>query len=353
MADGFPGQRSPRPVFFLAAAAVALAVVVVALGALTRLMDAGLGCPDWPGCYGHIGVPSSPGELAAAAAAFPWAPVEAEKAWMEMVHRYAATALGIVILGILALALRRRLPWRLPAALTVLVVGQGAFGAWTVTMKLWPQVVTAHLLGGFATLAALWWLALALRPATWQAPPRHRPLAIAAVAVVVVQAGLGGWLTANYAGLACPDFPTCHGQWLPSMDFAAGFDLAQAVGPNYLGGLLDSDARVAIHFAHRLGAIAVLVVVGALAWRLGRRPMAWTLGGVLAAQLGLGAANVLLALPLSVAVLHNVGAAALLLALLCVLYATAQPRQPTDRDDAMAAADAGGSAQQRHDRCDR
>ena len=322
MADGFPGQRSPRSAFLLAGTAVALAVVVVALGALTRLMDAGLGCPDWPGCYGHIGVPSSPSELAAAADAFPSAPVEAEKAWMEMVHRYAATALGIVILGILALALRHRLPWRLPAALAVLVVGQGAFGAWTVTMKLWPLVVTAHLLGGFATLAALWWLALALRPPPWQAPPRHRPLAIAAVAVVVLQAALGGWLTANYAGLACPDFPTCHGQWLPPLDFAAGFDLLQAVGPNYLGGLLDSDARVAIHFAHRVGAIAVLLVVGALAWQLGRRPMAWMLGGVLAAQLVLGVANVLLALPLLVAVAHNVGAAALLLALLCVLYAT-------------------------------
>ena len=340
MADEFPGQRPPRSVSFLAGAAVALAVVVVALGALTRLMDAGLGCPDWPGCYGHVTVPSSPDELSAAAAAFPWAPVEAEKAWLEMVHRYAATALGVVILGILTLALRHRLPWRLPAALTVLVVGQGAFGAWTVTMKLWPQVVTAHLLGGFATLAALWWLALALRPPPWQAAPRHRPLAVAGLAVVVLQVALGGWLTANYAALACPDFPTCHGQWLPPLDFAAGFNLLQAVGPNYLGGLLDSDARVTIHFAHRVGAIAVLLVVGALVWQLGRRPMAWMLGGVLAAQLGLGVANVVLALPLPVAVLHNAGAAALLLALLCVLHATSAAAR-----DGAAAGDGAGLRQ--------
>lgn len=342
MADESPGQRSPRSVFSLACAAVALAVVVVALGALTRLMDAGLGCPDWPGCYGHVGVPSSPGELEAAAAAFPWAPVEADKAWLEMTHRYAAAALGLVVLGILALAVRHRLPWRLPTALAVLVVGQGAFGAWTVTLKLWPQVVTAHLLGGFATLAVLWWLALSLRPPAWRAPLRLRPLAVAALAVAALQTALGGWLTANYAALACPDFPTCHGQWLPPLDFAAGFNLVQAVGPNYLGGLLDSDARVAIHFAHRVGAIAVLLAVGALAWRLGRRPMAWGLGGVLAAQLGLGVANVLLALPLPVAVLHNAGAAALLLALLCVLYATsaAERRPPETAPGATASATA-------------
>lgn len=340
MAEELPG-RSPRSIFSLACIAVALAVVVVALGALTRLMDAGLGCPDWPGCYSHIGVPSSASELEAAAAAFPWAPVEADKAWLEMVHRYAATALGLVIFGILAMALRHRLPWRLPTALAALVVGQGAFGAWTVTLRLWPQVVTAHLLGGFATLAALWWLALALRRPAWQAASRHRPLAVAAVAVVGLQVALGGWLTANYAALACPDFPTCHGQWLPPLDFAAGFDLVQAVGPNYLGGLLDSNARVTIHFAHRIGAVAVLLVVGALAWQLGRRPLAWVLGGVLAAQLALGVANVLLALPLPVAVLHNAGAAALLLALLCVVYATrrCQPAAAmTDADAKRAAA---------------
>ena len=319
---------APRAVRWLAAAAIALATVVVALGAFTRLVDAGLGCPDWPGCYGHFLVPSSPGELAAAEAAYPDAPVHAPKAWTEMAHRYAATALGGVILGLLALAFRYRIRWRLPAALAVLVVCQGAFGAWTVTLKLWPQVVTAHLLGGFATLSGLWWLWLSLRQPSWRIEPRHRPLAIAAVAVVVAQAALGGWLTANYAALACADFPTCHGAWLPPMDFAAGFNLVQAIGPNYLGGLLDSDARVAIHFAHRVGAVVVLLVAGTLAWRLGHQPAAWVLAAALGAQLALGIANVLLALPLAVAVAHNAGAAALLLVLLAVVYA-AQPSPAT------------------------
>ena len=328
MASSLPAKRSPRIVRLLAAVAVVLAAIVVALGAFTRLVDAGLGCPDWPGCYGHLLVPSSADELAAAESAYPDAPVDAPKAWTEMVHRYAATTLGAVILGLLALALRHRLPWHLPAAIAALVICQGAFGAWTVTLKLWPQVVTAHLLGGFATLAALWWLWLSLRRPSWRVDPRHRPLAIAAVAVVAAQAALGGWLTANYAALACADFPTCHGEWLPPMDFAAGFNLVQAIGPNYLGGLLDSDARVAIHFAHRVGAVLVLLAVAPLAWRLRHGPATWptwVLAGVLSTQLALGVANVLLALPLAVAVAHNAGAAALLLALLAVVYAAKRP----------------------------
>lgn len=325
MASSPAAKPAPRAVQSLAAAAIALATIVVVLGAFTRLVDAGLGCPDWPGCYGHFLVPSSPGELAAAAAAYPDAPVDARKAWTEMAHRYAATMLGAAILGLLALAFRYRIRWHLPAALAVLVVCQGAFGAWTVTLKLWPQVVTAHLLGGFATLAGLWWLWLALRQPSWRIDPRHRSLAMAAVAVVAAQAALGGWLTANYAALACADFPTCHGEWLPPMDFAAGFNLVQVIGPNYLGGLLDSDARVAIHFAHRAGAVVVLLVAGALAWRLGHGPAGWLLAGTLGAQLALGIANVLLALPLAVAVAHNAGAAALLLVLLTIVYA-AKPR---------------------------
>ena len=313
--------RPPQTLLWLATGALALAAVVVVLGAYTRLVDAGLGCPDWPGCYGHLGVPSTERELAAAAAAFPASPVDSGKAWTEMVHRYAATTLGIAVLGLLALAVRHRFAWRLAAGLTALVIGQGIFGAWTVTLKLWPQVVTAHLLGGFATLAVLWWLRLTLHPPVWRGTHRQRPLAFAALAVLVVQVALGGWLTANYAALACADFPTCHGQWLPPMDFAAGFNLLQAVGPNYLGGLLDGDARVAIHFAHRVGAVAVMLVAGLLAWRLGHRPMAWTLAAITTAQLALGIANVLLALPLAVAVLHNAGAALLLLALLSVVFA--------------------------------
>ena len=317
--------RARARVFALAAVGTALAVLVVVLGAYTRLVDAGLGCPDWPGCYGHLGVPTSNEEVARAEAAFPAQPVDAEKAWTEMVHRYAATALGFMIFVILALVLKYRLPWRLPAALAVLVVAQGAFGAWTVTLKLWPQVVTIHLAGGFATLALLWLLAITLRRPAWRVAPALNRLTTWALVALVAQVALGGWLTSNYAALACPDFPTCHGEWLPTMDFRAGFNVLQSIGPNYLGGLLSSDARVAIHVAHRIGAVAVLLVAGALAFRLGNRPLGWLLGGGLAVQFGLGIANVAFALPLAVAVLHNAGAAALLLALVTVKYAARQP----------------------------
>ena len=314
-------MTAARSVFVLVSATVALAAVVVVLGAYTRLVDAGLGCPDWPGCYGQLGVPSTAQELAQAEAAFPDAPVDADKAWTEMVHRYAATMLGAAILAILALALKAGLPWRLPAGLAVLVVAQGAFGAWTVTLKLWPQVVTTHLLGGFATLALLWLLALSLRAPAWRVDSGLRRLAALALVVLVLQVALGGWLTSNYAALACPDFPTCHGEWLPAADYASGFDIALSVGPNYLGGQMSSDARTAVHLAHRMGALAVLLSSGWLAIRLGSRPLAWLLAGVLAVQLALGIGNVLLLLPLSVAVLHNAGAAALLLVLVSVNFA--------------------------------
>ena len=302
--------------------AVGLAAVVVVLGAYTRLVDAGLGCPDWPGCYGMILVPETAAEIARAEAAFPDAPVEADKAWPEMIHRYAAALLGLVVLVLAVIAVRERLPWKLPVALLALVIVQGAFGAWTVTLKLWPQVVTTHLLGGFATLALLWVWWLLLRSPPWQAEQSLRGLSMTTLAVVVIQVALGGWLTANYAALACPDFPACHGVWIPDMDFAAGFDIFQGVGPNYLGGLMSSDARVAIHVVHRIGAVAVLLVAGWLAFRLGRRPLGWVLGGVLAVQLALGIANVIFALPLAVAVLHNAGAAALLLVVVTVNYST-------------------------------
>ena len=326
---------SPKLMRGLTVAAVGLALVVVVLGAYTRLSDAGLGCPDWPGCYGHLGVPDTEAEVRAAQAQFPDAPVEMEKAWIEMVHRYFATGLGALILGIVVVAFRapngipNGVPRALPVALLALVALQGAFGAWTVTLKLWPQVVTAHLLGGFATLALLWLLALRLGIG---AKPSVRPgavrggsaqfgrLASVALAVVVLQVALGGWVTSNYAALACPDFPTCHGEWAPAMDFRQGFDVLQTVGPNYLGGLLDNEARIAIQFAHRLGAVAVLAVAGLLGWRLwkaGSVLAPWVLG-LLAAQWTLGILNVLLTLPLAVATAHNACGALLLLALVTV-----------------------------------
>ena len=312
--------ETSRSMPILIGVAVALAAAVIVLGAYTRLVDAGLGCPDWPGCYGMILVPETADEIARAEAAFPETPVEAEKAWPEMIHRYAAASLGLLILVLLAVALKDGQPWRMPAGIAALVIAQGAFGAWTVTLKLWPQVVTAHLLGGFATLALLWLWGLALKRPGWRVDPSLGRLAVATLVVVVIQVALGGWLTANYAALACPDFPTCHGAWIPDMDFAAGFDVSQDVGPNYLGGLMSSDARVAIHFAHRLGAVAVLLFAGALAIRLGRTPLGWSLGAVLMVQLVLGIANVVFALPLAVAVLHNAAAALLLLVVVSVNY---------------------------------
>ena len=331
---------SPKLMRGLTAAAVGLALVVVVLGAYTRLADAGLGCPDWPGCYGHLGVPDTEAELQAAEAQFPDAPVEADKAWIEMVHRYFATALGALILGMVIVAFRaptgtpNGVHRALPAALLALVILQGAFGAWTVTLKLWPQVVTAHLLGGFATLALLWLLALRLGVGPQGgAVPQLGRLATVALAVVVAQVALGGWVTSNYAALACPDFPTCHGEWVPAMDFRQGFDVAQTVGPNYLGGLLDSEARIAIQFAHRLGAVAVLAVVGLLGWRLwmAGSPLApWVLG-LLAAQWALGILNVLLNLPLAVATAHNACGALLLLALVTVREGAFQENKSLSR----------------------
>ena len=301
---------------------IALASVVVVLGAYTRLVDAGLGCPDWPGCYGFLSVPASPEDVAAAEALFPDSPVEPDKAWPEMVHRYFAACLGLLALAIWAVAWRKRMPMTLPVALVVLVVAQGIFGAWTVTLKLWPQVVTVHLLGGFATLALLWVYALRIGAVrSWPVPGKLAGHAAAAIGIVVLQVALGGWTSSNYAALACPDFPACHGSLLPDMDFRAGFNLAQDVGPNYLGGVMTSEARVAIQMTHRLGAFIVLLAVGWLALRLAG-PLRWTLAGVLIVQFGLGVVNVLAQLPLVVATLHNVGAALLLLALVTV-YAAA------------------------------
>ncbi len=252
-----------KPGFTVAVLATLLAAVVVLLGAYTRLTHAGLGCPDWPGCYGFVHVPLSEAQLAHAELHFPDAPVEAQKGWNEMIHRYFAGALGLLILGLALHALVRRgrdgQPLKLPLLLLAVVIAQAAFGMWTVTLKLWPQVVTAHLLGGFTTLALLFLLALRLsgRFAARRYPAATRGLAGLALLLVIGQIALGGWVSSNYAAVACIDLPTCHGEWWPRMDFANGFHLTQHIGPNYLGGQLDSDARTAIHMTHRIGALCV------------------------------------------------------------------------------------------------
>lgn len=323
---------APRPGFRLAIVATLLAVVVVGLGAFTRLVDAGLGCPDWPGCYGHLLWPRADHQVAAAEARFPDSPVEHHKTWPEMVHRYFAGALGLMIAGLAVIGWRHRqtdgYPTWLSLGLLVLVIWQALFGMWTVTLKLWPQVVTLHLLGGMGVLCLLWLLALRLDHRTWvldaalaRKVVRLRPLVTAAIVTVIGQIALGGWVSSNYAALACGDFPTCHGYWWPAMDFPRGFDIFQEVGPNYLGGLLENEARTAIHVTHRVGALVVALLVSILCLALwstaGRqaRRMAMVLALALMLQIGLGIANIVLALPLPIAVAHNLGAALLLLVL--------------------------------------
>ncbi len=312
-----------RVVVYIAAV---VACVVIVLGAYTRLVDAGLGCPDWPGCYGMLGVPESIEQIRQAEARYPEIPVEPHKAWTEMVHRYVATGLGALCFCILGLAwVQGRRPL-IPIVLTAVVIVQGIFGAWTVTLKLWPQVVTAHLLGGFATLSVLWWYAASLRP-TSGAMVVPRKLARIALVAVLLQIALGGWVTSNYAALACPDFPTCHRKLIPPMDFERGFDFTQTIGPNYLGGQLDSDARIAIQVTHRIGAVVVLLLVGLLVFYLRAQPFGWALGSILGLQWALGISNVLFNLPLWVAVLHNAGGAALLLMVLTLNVGFGQTRE--------------------------
>lgn len=320
------------PGYQLALFASAFAAVVVILGAFTRLVDAGLGCPDWPGCYGHLLWPNEAHEITRAEELFPDAPVETDKTWPEMVHRYFAGFLGLLILGLAALGWKYRenddYPFRLQVFLLFLVVWQALFGMWTVTLKLWPQIVTLHLLGGVSTFALLWLLAIRLDNHRWKVSvlafdkiQRLKPWAIAGIVLVTLQILLGGWTSSNYAAFACPDFPMCLGEWVPEMDFAQGFNLFQTIGPNYLGGLLEGEARVAIHFTHRVGAVVVtlylIALVGAvMALRVpSSKKISILILGLLITQVSLGVSNILLMVPLPVAVAHNAVGALLLLSL--------------------------------------
>jgi len=326
-----------KPGYVFALCGLALGLVVVILGAYTRLVHAGLGCPDWPGCYGFLGVPRSSESIELAQLRFPDDPVEAFKAWAEMIHRYVAGLLGLIILGLALFSLRKRrvpgYPVGLSLGLLLLVICQAAFGMWTVTWKLWPQIVTAHLLGGFATLSLLLLLALRLSGNYPSLSPRKvvvrlRYFARFALIVVIAQIMLGGWTSTNYAALACVDLPTCHGVWWPEMDFAAGFHLFHEIGPNYLGGILEGEGRTAIHVTHRIGAVITSVVLLLLAWRMveiGLGRLASLLLAVLALQVSLGISNVLLHLPLAVAVAHNAVGAMLLLTMVAINYRLRAP----------------------------
>ncbi len=364
-----------------------LAFTVVVLGAFTRLADAGLGCPDWPTCYGHVWVPNTDAEVAQANELFAHAPVEQDKTWPEQLHRIFASTLGMFILAIFFLCFRLHdmrniwtsviallgalvagtigrivvgdsldpylwvlvgayflnlarlaahtqssdVPFKLPSIIAGLVILQGFFGMWTVTLNLWPQVVTLHLLGGFATLSLLWLLLQRLGRWHWQADANAvvgfmnmRKLAALTLVVVIFQIALGGWVSSNYAALACPDFPLCQNQVWPKASFLQGFNFLQSIGPNYLGGIMESDARVAIHFTHRLGAIVVLVVSSLLVRKLWlstfpqARNFAIVLAVMLALQVLLGTLNIVLSLPLFVAVAHNAVGALLLIAVITI-----------------------------------
>jgi cytochrome c oxidase assembly protein subunit 15 len=300
--------------------AMLLALCVVILGAYVRLSDAGLGCPDWPGCYGHIAVP----HVQAAQQVFPDKPLQAPKAWKEMVHRYFAGTLGLLILAIFITAWRGRgnlnTTPTLPSLLVLLVMLQAALGMWTVTLLLKPVIVSLHLLGGMATLGVLTWLVSKRSPAATDVS--MRPWAILALLILICQIALGGWTSSNYAALACPDFPLCQGVLVPTTDFSHAFRLIRELGQNADGSQLSIAALTTIHLIHRLGALITFLFLGWFGSKLLRKPELSIWGRLLLAtllvQICLGISNVVLGLPLLVAVAHNAGAAILLMTLVVI-----------------------------------
>jgi cytochrome c oxidase assembly protein subunit 15 len=314
---------------------------LIVFGGFTRLTDSGLGCPDWPGCYGEANPFLAHEHIAAAEALMPTGPVTKVKAWIEMIHRFLAMGIGFLIIGLMVaswLQWRRSKgksasPW-LPTVLFLWVCVQGAFGAWTVTLKLQPVIVTLHLLFGMTLLALAAWLGgredNLLHPTPALAPleaaklRRLRPLAWLAGAVLLVQLALGGWVSTNYATLACNDFPLCQGQIVPEMDFQHGFTLWRELGKTAAGHYLPFSALTAIHWVHRNFALVVVLVLGLTAWRAWRLPglhrSARILALVLLAQAFTGVATVFFSFPLAIAVLHNAGAALLVLLVTMLNY---------------------------------
>ncbi|MDO5102957.1 MAG: COX15/CtaA family protein [Lautropia sp.] len=308
---------------------------LIIFGAFVRLADAGLGCPDWPGCYGHFSPLGAMDQIRAEVAVLPDGPVTVFKAWVEMLHRYVASGLGLMVIVLLWLCWR----WRRGAALAglperyadggfapslrlavfslVWIILQGLFGMWTVTLRLQPVVVTAHLMGAMILFMALMaqWNRVAAQPVVDGAARAFRHAARLVLVLILVQVALGGWVSSNYAALACQDFPRCQGSFWPSMDLTRGFELWRPLGMQANGMLLPFEALVAIHYVHRLMAYGVFLVAGWLAWKTrhvpGIRHLARWLGAVLLAQLTTGLANVFLGWPLLAALLHTAGAAAL------------------------------------------
>ena len=324
-------NNNDRYFFYLVSFSFVLSLAVVALGAFTRLTEAGLGCPDWPGCYGFLTVPQTAVEQQTAAEFFPHTPLEPQKAWNEMLHRYVAGTLGLFVLAINVMAWRQvSRPKLVPMLLLIMVTVQALLGMWTVTLVLMPVVVMAHLLGGFTIVSLLWLLRLQL-----QATPinmmhigiktvvRLRIAAIISVIVVISQIALGGWTAANYAALVCSQLPLCEANWQQLFDVKA-FLLVQPQHDSYQYGVLDYGQRVSIHVVHRIGAMITTVVVLAMAWLCWRQPVlrrySWGLVLLLTLQIALGVTNVVASLPLAVAVAHNVTGLGLLVAMVTICY---------------------------------
>jgi heme a synthase len=373
----------PSPAFVrIAWIAVILVFCLIVLGAYVRLSHAGLGCPDWPVCYGQVTWPVSEQAVARANEAFPERPVDTGKALREQVHRHVAALLGLLVLALALMVARERrhglalvlgssalvalaiplymrgmyvsssalviiaeavllgFAWRLwrtggapmPVLTLAAIVVQAMLGMWTVTWLLKPVVVMAHLLGGLTVMALLVWIAMSVtRPLlTRDTVPALRPWIILGTVLLALQIALGGWTSANYAALACPDFPKCHGAWWPQTDFREAFILWRGIGVDYEGGVLDSAARTAIHLSHRIGAVVVSMYLLWLGWRLFRDPGLRVLGTLLwillVLQVTLGIANVIAGLPLWVATAHNAVAALLVGLFVVLLHATREPR---------------------------
>ncbi len=324
---------------------ILLAFSVILLGAYTRLSDAGLGCPDWPGCYGQLTAPKSVDDIMSANSAFPQAPVDTAKAQTEMTHRYFAESLGLLIVLFACIAFFQRkkisIPLFLPMTLVFLVIGQGLLGMWTVTLKLLPIIVMSHLLGGFLTLSLLWLCWLFLRfPSLPKVlySSRLRKLALFTLLVLFLQIALGGWTSSNYAALICPDFPQCQGKWLPDLSLQA-FNVLGAIGISEPLSFMDAVEKTTIHVTHRLGALITFVLGCILSfnlWRVGKDlekksrrlfiACSHSLAMLLLIQVLLGVANVMMHLPLSIAVAHNGVAVCLLLTVITINYVLIKSR---------------------------
>jgi len=313
---------------------ILLALVVVALGAYTRLTHAGLGCPDWPTCYGLIDVPETAEQIAKAELAYPERQVEPKKAWNEMIHRYFAGILGLLILAIAFLSFKNRsqgTPLRLPLLILVVVIFQAALGMWTVTLKLMPIVVMGHLLGGFTTLCLLFLLHLRLKSNRINrsdfSVKKYGRYALLGIAILSGQIALGGWTSSNYAALSCVELPICQSGWQEQMNFENSFDLVPLKRESYEFGHLAHNERVTIHVMHRLGAIITTVY---LTWLILMvyfkaqtsifKSSALVVGFALFSQVILGISNIWFSLPLFVAVGHNIVAACLMLTLIALTY---------------------------------